>query len=94
MTNLDALEKRLQNNEYGNSFAFNDLIGSLTKGSANDILFLRYALVCLSDGCLCAMEVFAGVICIDMRGSTFREDFKGLLKDLSGVYKEVVTWKV
>lgn len=94
ITNLDAVEKLLQNDEYGNSFAFNDLISSLTKGSANDILFIGHDPVYLSDERLRAMEVFADIACLDMGGSTIREEFKGLLKDLYEAYKEVVAWKV
>lgn len=93
MSNLSAVEKILQNDEYGNSFAFNDLISSLTRGKANDMLFIGHTPEYLSDECKRVMEVFADVTCIDMSNSVIKEEFKGMLKDLYEAYKEVVSWK-
>lgn len=93
MSNLGAVEELLQDEAYGEDFAFNDLISSLTRGAANDILFVGHGPEYLSNDRLRAMEVFADITCIDMSGSAARAEFDGLLKDLYDAYKEVVAWK-
>lgn len=93
MSNLSAMDKLLQNDEYRNSFAFNDLISSLTKGKANDMLFIGHTPEYLSNERKRVMEVFADITCIDMSDSVIRKEFDGMLKDLYEAYKEVVSWK-
>ncbi|MEY8428769.1 phage minor head protein [Lachnospiraceae bacterium 46-15] len=92
MTNLDAVERLLQNSIYGEDFAFNDLISSLTRGKANDMLFIGHSEEYLSSDYLRSLEVFANMTCIDMSGSAIRKEFDGILKELYEAYKEVVAW--
>ena len=93
MSNLDGMEKLLKNAEYGESFAFNDLVSSLTRGKANDMLFVGHTEEYLSSDYMRSLEVFADMTCIDMSNSVIREEFKGILKELYEAYKEVVSWK-
>lgn len=93
MSNLEAMEELLQDETYGGDFAFNDLISSLTRGAANDILFVGHDPEYLSSERMRAMEVFADITCIDMSGTAIRAEFDGMLKDLYDAYKEVVAWK-
>ncbi len=93
ISNLDVLEKFLQNNDYGNNFAFNDLISSLTRGKANDILFIGHDPEYLSNEQLRSMEVFADITCIDMGNTIVKKEFEGFLKELYEAYKEVAAWK-
>lgn len=93
MSNLEAVEEILQDEIYGANFAFNDLISSLTRGAANDILFVGHDPEYLSSERMRAMEVFADITCIDMSDTVIKKEFDGLLKDLYDAYKEVVAWK-
>lgn len=93
MSNLGAIENLLQNESYRDDFAFNDLISALTKGAANDMLFVGREPDYYSSVFLRHAEVFADITCIDMSDSVIKREFDGLFKELYDAYKEVVAWK-
>lgn len=93
MSNLDGLEKLLQNDDYGSDFAFNDLISSLTRGKANGMLFIGHTPEYLASDYKRSLEVFANITCIDMSESAIRKEFDGILKELYEAYKEIIAWK-
>lgn len=93
-TNIEVIEKLLENKAYRKDFALNDLISSLTRGKANDILFIGHNQDYLASDYRRSLEVFADMTCIDMGDSAVREEFNGILKGLYEAYKEVVSWKV
>lgn len=93
MSNLIAMEELLQNDDFGDDFAFNDLISSLTRGKANDMLFVGHTSEYLASDYNRSLEVFADMACIDMNDSIVRNEFNGILKELYEAYKEVVAWQ-
>lgn len=93
ISNLDGLEKLLQNDDYGSDFAFNDLISSLTRGKANGMLFIGHTPEYLASDYKRSLEVFANITCIDMSESAIRKEFDGILKELYEAYKEIIAWK-
>ena len=93
MSNPEALEKLLQNDDYANDFAFNDLMSSLTRGKANDMLLVGHSEEYLESDYRRSLEVFADITCIDMGESAVRKELDGILKELYEAYKEVVAWK-
>lgn len=92
MSNLDGMKELLKNKEYVMDFAFNDLISSLTRGKANDMLYVGHTEEYLASDYRRSLEVFADIACIDMGNSSVKEELGGILKELYEAYKEVVAW--
>lgn len=93
LNNKNVIKILLENDEYANDFAFNDLISGLTRGEFNDILFVGHGKEYYESDGLQAMEIFANLTCIDMSDSVIKKEFNGILKSLYDAYKEVVKWK-
>ena len=78
--------------KYEIDMALSDIISALTKGdpSLNDILYVGHKESYWKDNKNVCKEIFANLSAITVLNSESKAEFKGLLKEIYEVYKELI----